>query len=128
MQRMEKAMGNNQYPGDMFDFEVETRVQCQECGGVKYTPTKTQQLVIQPPVKTMVEKGTPITFESCLEKYFGDEMVPDFFCGTCNKKTVCVKRNRINTFPKVLVINLFRFIFDNWVPKKLEIELQVPQD
>ncbi len=71
----------------------------------------------------MVEKGTPITFESCLEKYFGDEMVPDFFCGTCNKKTVCVKRNRINTFPKVLVINLFRFIFDNWVPKKLEIEL-----
>ncbi len=41
MQRMEKAMGNNQYPGDIFEFEVETRVQCQECGGVKYTPTKT---------------------------------------------------------------------------------------
>ena len=42
MQRMEKAMGNNTQPGDIFDFEVESRVQCQECGGVKYSTTKTQ--------------------------------------------------------------------------------------
>lgn len=67
-------------------------------------------------------------FEDCLLKYFGDEMVPGFQCGTCNKKTVCMKRNRINSFPKVLVINMFVFVFDNWVPKKLDIELQVPQD
>ena len=76
----------------------------------------------------MVEKGTPVNFEDCLQKYFGDEMVGDFFCGSCKKKTVCIKHNRINSFPKVLAINFFRFVFDNWVPKKLEIEVQIPQD
>ena len=28
LKRMEKAEGNEQYPGDIFDFEMETRVQC----------------------------------------------------------------------------------------------------
>lgn len=32
----------------------------------------------------------------------------------------------MNSFPRVLVVVLQRFVYDNWVPKKLEIELQVP--
>lgn len=71
----------------------------------------------------MVEKGTKIEFEDCLQKYFGDEMISDFFCANCNKKTVCIKRQRINTFPKVLVINHFYFVLENWVPKKLDIDV-----
>lgn len=55
-------------------------------------------------------------------------MVPDFACSQCQKKTVCMKSQHMNTFPKVLAIVLFRFSLDNWVPKKLEIELQVPLD
>jgi ubiquitin carboxyl-terminal hydrolase 5/13 len=76
----------------------------------------------------MVEKGTKIEFEDCLQKYFGDEMIADFRCGNCNKKTVCVKRQRFNSFPKVLVINHFYFVLENWVPKKLDIDVQIPQD
>jgi len=41
---------------------------------------------------------------------------------------VCIKRQRFNSYPKVLCVVLQRFVFDNWVPKKLEIELQVPLD
>lgn len=41
---------------------------------------------------------------------------------------MCTKRQRLNTFPKVLLIVLQRFVYDSWVPKKLEIELQVPTD
>ena len=66
MQKMERAVGNQQYPGDIFEFEVETRVQCQECKGVKYSKGKTQQLVISPPVTSVVAKGTPVQFEDCL--------------------------------------------------------------
>jgi len=29
-------------------------------------------------------------------------------------------------YPKVLCVVLQRFVYDDWVPKKLEIELQVP--
>jgi hypothetical protein len=36
---------------------------------------------------------------------------------------VCTKRQRLNTFPKVLLIVLQRFVYDSWVPKKLEVEL-----
>ena len=31
------------------------------------------------------------------------------------------------TYPKSLVVVLQRFVFDDWVPKKLEVELQVPE-
>ena len=53
-------------------------------------------------------------------------MVPGFECGTCKKKIVCIKRKRMNIFPKLLVINMFVFLFDNWVPKKLDIDLHIP--
>jgi uncharacterized UBP type Zn finger protein len=55
-------------------------------------------------------------------------MIPDFFCSQCNAKTICAKTQRFNSYPKVLVVVLQRFVYDQWVPKKLEIDLQVPQD
>lgn len=123
---MEKAQGVQSYPGEIFDFDLETRVECQECHGVKYTITKAQQLTVTAPVPSSVEKGTPVDLEACLLRFFSDEQIPDFQCGTCNKRTICLKRQRLNTFPRVLLVVLQRFVFDNWVPKKLEIELQVP--
>ena len=66
--------------------------------------------------------------EACLQRFFGDEFIDDFFCGTCQKKTTCSKRQRINQYPKFLMMTLTRQVYDEWVPKKLEIELQVPAD
>jgi uncharacterized UBP type Zn finger protein len=79
-------------------------------------------------VDSNVEKGTQVEFEACLQRFFGEEHIPDFQCSNCNKRTVCVKTQRINTFPRVMIIVLQRFVYDQWVPKKLEIELQVPQE
>jgi uncharacterized UBP type Zn finger protein len=39
--------------------------------------------------------------------------------------TEFVKTNYFLTYPKVLVVILQRFVFNDWVPKKLMIELQV---
>lgn len=114
------------YPGEIFDFEIENRVQCNECLGVKYSISKAQQLILRAPVESSVEKGTPMELEACLQRFFADEIIPDFQCGTCQKRTICTKRQRLNTFPKVLSVVLTRQVHDNWVPKKLEIELQVP--
>lgn len=126
LQRMERAQGQSSYPGDAFEFEIETRVECQSCHGVKYTTSKAIQLTIVAPVDSTVEKGTPVDLEVCLQRFFADELIPDFNCGGCRQRTTCVKRQRINSFPRILIIVLQRFVFDNWVPKKLEIELQVP--
>ncbi len=80
------------------------------------------------PVASSVEKGTAVDLEACLQRFFSDEHIPDFNCAVCSKRTVCIKRTRLNTFPKVLMVILQRFVYDNWVPKKLEVELQVPLD
>lgn len=69
---MEKQ-NSNANPGEIFDFELETRVQCQECTGVKYSKAKVQQLTLQAPVESNVEKGTPVDIEACLVRFFGSE-------------------------------------------------------
>jgi uncharacterized UBP type Zn finger protein len=38
-----------------------------------------------------------------------------------------VQQYRFIKFPKSLCIVLSRFVYDDWVPKKLEIELQMPE-
>eukprot|EP00347_Sterkiella_histriomuscorum_P000563 403375366 len=125
IQRLEKKNNNN--PGEIFEFELETRVHCQECNHVKYSKSKAQQLTLIAPVDSSVEKGTPVEFEACLQRFFGQEQIPDMFCKNCQKKSAALKSHSLNTFPKVLVVVLQRFVYDNWVPKKLEIELQMPQ-
>jgi uncharacterized UBP type Zn finger protein len=80
---MERAHGNSAYPGDVFEFDLETRVQCQGCGGVKYTTTKAHQLTLVAPVDPKVEKGTPVDIEACLARFFADEHIPDFVCRRC---------------------------------------------
>jgi ubiquitin carboxyl-terminal hydrolase 5/13 len=127
LQKHEKALGREN-PGELFDFELETRTQCSECKGVRYLKNKANQLTLTAPVSSKVEKGTPVELSACLERFFGEESIADFNCPKCNKKTNCLKRQRLVSFPKVLLCVLTRFVFDEWVPKKLEIELQVPTD
>lgn len=74
--RAEKAM-KNPFPGEIFDFELETKMQCVECNGVRYSKTKMNQLTVIAPVSSKVEKGTPVELSACLEKFFGMDMVTD---------------------------------------------------
>jgi len=39
-----------------------------------------------------------------------------------------MERKRFVTYPRTLVVCLKRIVFDEWVPKKLEIELQMDVD
>jgi len=71
-------------------------------------------------------KGVKVKIEKCLNKFFEDSYIEDVACNTCDIKTKMMVRQRFITFPKVLCIVLQRFVFENWVPKKLCIELEVP--
>lgn len=78
------------------------------------------------PVASNVEKGTEVLLQACLDNFFSEGLVEDLQCAGCGTKTNQTKRQRFITYPKVLAITLQRFVHDDWVPKKLEIELQVP--
>jgi len=49
-----------------------------------------------------------------------------FFCPQCAKKTRAVKNWQFENFPSIFTINVKRFVFDEWVPRKLGIQIQVP--
>lgn len=111
-------------PGKTFEFEMEKRIQCETCNKVKYSTQKEGMLNIQAPIDSKCEKGTPVELSACLEKFFGDSLIDDVFCASCQKKTQFSQRYRFISYPKTLCMQLQRFVFDEWVPKKLEIELQ----
>lgn len=81
---------------------------------------------MQIPVAPNCEKGTPVDFDKCLETFLADNVVDDLMCNTCGSKQTFIERKRFITFPTCLVVVLFREVMDNWVPKKLEVELQMP--
>lgn len=84
-------------------------------------------LQLNPPVASDVEKGTEVDFHACLEGYFAEHLLDDVQCSQCQKKTQFTERYRFIRYPKTLCVVLQRFAVDGWVPKKLDIEVKVPE-
>ena len=76
------------------------------------------------PVPSNTEAGTPVPLEACLEATFADQVIEGFDCPQCNAKTNVIERKRFISFPRNIAMCLKRIVFDDWVPKKLEIALQ----
>ena len=124
MQLNEKKIKSKQDPHDAFSFELEQRLQCQTCHRVKYNRMKESVLLLTIPVPSNTEKGTPVQLNDCLEATFTDSIIEEFACPFCNAKTNVSDRKRFISYPRNLAVCLKRIVFDEWVPKKLEIELQ----
>ena len=124
----EKQQKTGQDPFDAFNYELESRVQCQSCNKVKYNRIKDHCLILHIPVPSNSEAGTPVTLDACLESTFSDSVIEDFACPQCNAKTNVTERKRFITFPRNLAMSLKRIVFDDWVPKKLEVALQCDYD
>ena len=114
-------------PGTIFDFTLEKRIQCETCKRVAYKTQKENILNLFAPVDSKCEKGTPVELDACLERYFADAIVDDVFCSHCKQSRQFTSRLRFLEYPKTLCMALQRFVFDDWVPKKLEVELQISE-
>lgn len=93
------------------------------CGRCKYDFFTENALQLIAPVDSKVEKGTPVDLELCFERYFADNEIDGVNCAVCQKATTWTQRFRFLSYPKTLCVVLQRFVYDDWVPKKLEIEL-----
>jgi ubiquitin carboxyl-terminal hydrolase 5/13 len=107
---------------------MEKRLQCETCKFVSYSVYKDNQLNLIAPIDSKCEKGTPVELAACLDRFFAQSIIDDVHCANCKKRTTFNQTYRFLRFPKVLCFVLQRFVFDDWVPKKLEIELQVSED
>ncbi|XP_013417871.1 ubiquitin carboxyl-terminal hydrolase 5 [Lingula anatina] len=152
---IERNSRNSSNPCDCFRFEVEERIKCIQSQKVKYTKRADYILALPIPLDALVNKDEFAAYESkrkeveasgdrldpkelvrpkiplksCIEAFAAQEMVDDFYSTALKAKSVAQKMTRLSTFPDYLIIQLKKFtIGDDWVPKKLDVSVDIPDD
>ncbi|XP_054724568.1 ubiquitin carboxyl-terminal hydrolase 5-like [Uloborus diversus] len=152
---LERHARSRENPADALKFEVEERLQCGKSAKVKYT-TRTDYLLSLPiPLDAATNKDEVALYEAkkaeilargdklnledlvrpriplqaCLECFAASEIVDDFYSTALNAKCIAYKAIRLRTFPDYLMLHLKKFtIGEDWVPKKLDVSLDVPEE
>ncbi len=131
----------------LFAFDVAQRVQCSKCKGCRYNyelGTEILSLGIpveaaDPPVaqgvkgETAAERMTRhyksrVPFAACLSHFAAPELIENTYCSKCEGTATASKEQSLATFPEVLVAQVSRFTFENWVPQKLSVQLSGLED
>jgi ubiquitin carboxyl-terminal hydrolase 5/13 len=130
-------------PTRAFELALEQRIQCSTCSGVQYQNQQQKSLSVTipfeqatPPLERIAgekaedrarrEMNSVVTWNQLVESFSAPEQI-DFTCERCKKRTHAVKTNRIAQFPEVLVLQARRQVFDEWLPRKVAVKLDVPQ-
>ncbi|KAH8365465.1 hypothetical protein KR093_001053 [Drosophila rubida] len=146
----------NQFnPGDALKFQLEDRVECLASRKVKYKSHEEYSLRLPIPLEQatnldevreyqereqaaqssgqrllqsdLVRHKVPL--QACLERFFGSELIEQFYSTAINGKTNAKKTTRLASMPDFLMIHLGKFTLgDDWVPKKLDVSVDMPDE
>lgn len=152
---LERNSRGRENPAESLKFQVEERLQCVKSGKVKYTSRTDYLLSLPIPLDAATnkveleayekkkaevlakgEKMKPedlvrpkISLQACLDHFSAIETVDDFYSTAVKAKSTAYKTTKLQTFPDYLLFHLKKFtIGDDWVPKKLDISLDVPDE
>ena len=119
---------NNKFnPMELFEFDLETRMECNDCHGVKYNTTRNWFLSLSlNDWQNKKEETSKCTMDELLSKFLAPETV-ELNCPECQKQSMWTKTQRIKNYPQYLIIVFQRFIY-NIVPIKLEVSLEPTVD
>lgn len=68
-----------------------------------------------------------VPLEACLASFSAPEEVMDFYSTALKAKTTATKTTGLTSFPDYLVLHMRKFVMeDGWVPKKLDVYIDVP--
>ncbi|KDQ51372.1 hypothetical protein JAAARDRAFT_41222 [Jaapia argillacea MUCL 33604] len=118
-------------PTEIFAFGMEQKLQCGQCGKVRYRVDAMDSVSVPVPAleKGKDEEGRVIWEEvelkECLDTVASPEAL-EYTCPSCQKSVVATKQSRFATFPQVLVVHAKKFQLVNWVPSKLDIPIILP--
>ncbi|EDV95636.1 ubiquitin carboxyl-terminal hydrolase 5 [Drosophila grimshawi] len=146
----------NQFnPADALKFQLEDRVECMTSHKVNYRlreeytfelPIPLEQATNLDEVREYQEREQAarasgqrlldrdivrhkVPLQACLERFFGTEIIDQFFSTAINAKTTAKKNTLMATMPDFLMIHLGKFTLgDDWVPKKLDVSVDMPDD
>ena len=152
LDNVEKGPGPS--TNSLFEFETEIRKECLSTHGVKYQTQKAMYLGLFPgqcldkatnqkqvdaynvEMKQWKESSEKterpsavaplVPFEACLQNRITSNSV-QWVSPATGKPGTMLERYRIKTFPKYLTVIVWRWFTDkDWVPKKLNVELDMP--
>lgn len=69
----------------------------------------------------------PVSFSSCLDEWTHTTTVDAWVCPHCQSAQQARKSSRFSSFPSVLVVHMRRFVYEGWVPEKLDIEVRLTE-
>ncbi|GFO16131.1 ubiquitinyl hydrolase 1 [Plakobranchus ocellatus] len=137
---------------DCFRFQIEDKVTCTASKKVRYASREDYCLSLPVPVDAAINKEEVkkyneeraktdattlvdpksivrpiIPFSECLTAFLEPALVEDFYSSAIQAKTSALKSTRLATFPDYLMVQLRKFtIGDDWVPRKLDVSVQMP--
>ncbi|RLL94574.1 hypothetical protein CFD26_104230 [Aspergillus turcosus] len=136
IQRSQSPEGRGN-PIESFRFAVEQRLQCLSCKGVRYRIDEQDNVSIPVPVRRRLSTDSSdpsaelefesVTLSECLDVFTANEMV-ELTCPSCGSSDGFSKRSSFRTMPQELVLNARRFEVVNWVPRKLDIPVDVSDE
>jgi len=125
-----------------FVFDMEQRVQCSRCNGCRYGREAGAEILslsipielANPPLapsskgETAAERMTrhyksSVPFSALLQRFVAPEDVENSYCPQCKAATLAHKQQFLATFPEIILAQVSRFTFENWVPQKLSIQI-----
>eukprot|EP01118_Nematostelium_gracile_P005226 TRINITY_DN1635_c0_g1_i1.p1 TRINITY_DN1635_c0_g1~~TRINITY_DN1635_c0_g1_i1.p1 ORF type:complete len:838 (-),score=281.18 TRINITY_DN1635_c0_g1_i1:110-2623(-) len=108
-------------------FEEEQQKQKEEFENKKKEAEK-QGLPAPKPDDKRVEPVRPhISFMDCVKAFAESEAISGFYSTAINERTTGIRTNRLASFPKYLIVQMRKFtIGADWLPKKLDVFLDVP--
>ncbi|KAI9911296.1 hypothetical protein PsorP6_009052 [Peronosclerospora sorghi] len=142
---------------NLFKFKLQDRVQCLASQKVRYVTREELMLQVQIPLdaatnasqvsayhvleqkrQRLGETATSdqvearvvptVPFEACVAKTLAPELIEDFLSPATGVKGQAQKTVRFRTFPRYLLVQMRRFyVDDDWTPKKLEVDVKVPE-
>ncbi|NXG30932.1 UBP13 hydrolase, partial [Dromaius novaehollandiae] len=148
---VERNPVGSENPSDVFRFLVEERTQCCQSRKVRYTErvdyimqlpvameaaTNKDELIAYELKRREAEAArrappelvrAKIPFSACLQAFSEPNNVDDFWSSALQAKSAGVKTSRFASFPEYLVVQIKKFTFGlDWVPKKLDVSIEMP--
>lgn len=106
-------------------FVLDNKILCSKCNKGRIDSELVDSLSV-PIVDENTSDTEKVDILEKIEDYFAVEAVEDYQCDECKEKTVAFKSSGFKTYPQSLVLNARRIQLKNWVPVKVDVELQVP--
>ena len=115
---------------DCFQGQQTSVITCRECGHGSVSCNTFLCLNLPSPESYLKSSDSYLrtaSLEECLNLYFKDFNLQSYRCEKCKKKDSCKQKITLSRFPKILVLQLRRFLVEGAYKKRLNTEIVFPE-